>query len=185
VFLQTGNNPYLSLEGVAFDTETITSLPSPTVSAVTAPLAYQEFTANVTVSAANPATAQPIVTAQPVTLDGSTPIVIEFYAPGVNPSSAANDFLAVFVEDSAGPTNLGEQNAYNPAAGTNVQGMRHERKLTPSAGTHTFTAKAYRGAGNGIVAAGPGGGAASVPDTSRGRPRHTRRPAGTRRPNRR
>ena len=59
-------------------------------------LAYAEITANVNVTAISEATAQTVVTAPAITLDGATPILVEFYSPLVSPAATAPLFLVLF-----------------------------------------------------------------------------------------
>lgn len=114
-----------------------------------APLAYQEFTSNVTVSGTSGAQTT-VVTAPSVTVDGLTPIVVEFYSIEVAPG--ASDFVVLVLWEDA--TNLGQMGVVNLATGTPV---KLERKITPSSGAHVYAVKAYRTTNNGTVVAGAGG----------------------------
>jgi len=114
-------------------------------------LAYNEFTSNVSVTATSEATANTVVTASAITADGSTPIVIEFYAPSVD----AN--VAIVLYD--GSSTVGGVLAFN---GAQVP-IYVPKRLTPASGSHTYSIRAYKPSGSPSVQAGTGGSGNNMP----------------------
>lgn len=117
-------------------------------------LAYAERTSNLTVSATTSAAAQDVVSAGAVTFDGSR-YCIEFYAYAVGTGASAGNatILTLWDSSSEGPRMFAIQ-------GTSIlTGCFARRFLTPSAGSHTYTVKAWRNVANGTVYAGDGVGA--------------------------
>jgi hypothetical protein len=110
-------------------------------------LDYVERTSDLTVSATTVAGANTLITGNSVLYDGSTRICVEVYIAG----SAASQFMDLTIWDGA--TDLGAIGDTS-SAGSTILGRRF---LTPSAGSHTFTVKAYRGTGSATVFAGSGG----------------------------
>ena len=111
-----------------------------------------EFNSNVNITATTDATANTIVTAPAVTFDGATPVWIEFYAPAVDPGSGTR-IIYVLYDGSSPLDRLGDATYAN----TNTQVVSLRKKLTPSAGSHTYSIRAYVTSGTGIVKAGAGG----------------------------
>lgn len=112
-------------------------------------LDYVERTTNLTVTATTPAGANTFITGNAVVYDGSTRICVEVFAPAVG----ATQFCDLQLWDGA--TDLG---AIGEVAGTSDSGtILGRRFLTPSAASHTYTIKAYRGATGATVYAGSGG----------------------------
>lgn len=127
-------------------------------------LAYAELTGDVSVTATLEATPTDIVSAGAVVFDGATRVCIEFFARTGATAAAADAFTLFNLWDGA--TNLGYiAGLATPAAGSN--GVRApvtgRRFLTPSAATHTYKVTAFRTVGNGLVQAGAGGIATSLP----------------------
>ena len=128
-----------------------------------APLSYQEVTANTTIAGTTEPTATIVVASAAVTLDGSTAITVEFFAPRVEPNIGVNNTVYIALFD--GSTSIGNMcSIQTPAGSPGALGMpvRLERKLTPSAGAHTYSFRAYANAG-GFVYANVGGAGAYVP----------------------
>lgn len=125
-------------------------------------LGYQEFTSDVTTTATTEGTATTVVTSPSVTVDGSTPIFVQFFAPVVRNNTAA---AIVRLHLFEGSTPLGDIGwAEEPSAGTDGGGPFFvSRRLTPSAGSHTYTVKVFVSAGSGLVRAGAGGTGTFVP----------------------
>lgn len=124
-------------------------------------LAYTEFTANVTVSNTSEGTAQDIVSSGALTFTG-VPIIVQFFCPVIEPVSATGGNLFVLLQDGA--TVLGRIGLFSQ--GGNLQSDQTtfaERKLTPSAGSHTYKITAYRALVNWTVGAGTAGSGNFVP----------------------
>ena len=113
---------------------------------------YVERTTQLAVAATTPAGADTWITGGAVVYDGSTRIKVEAFAPLVN----ARQFIQIQLWDGA--TDLGciaGMSSGNTAdVGVNGYGCRY---LTPSAASHTYTLKAYRGGTSGTIYAGSGG----------------------------
>jgi len=125
-------------------------------------LAYAEITSIVTVSATTVGTAQVVVTAPAITCDGATPILIEFFAPGVAPPNIVGYFTQLWLfEDGVALGALATE--MTPAAATQRGAVRVARRLTPTAGTHTYSIRTLVTSGNGFIYAGPGGAGADSP----------------------
>lgn len=114
------------------------------------------FTAPVTVSGTTSGTADTVVTSPAITCTGGK-VDVEFYAPSVQCGAASSVTIELW-QDGAMESVI----AYSQTATSGP--VRALRTLTPTAGSHTWVVKAYRGAANGSIAAGAGGGAgASAP----------------------
>lgn len=120
-------------------------------------LAYTEFTSPVTVSATSEATAGDVVSSGAVVYDG-TPIWIEFFSPRVNTGTAAG--ISIVLQD--GSTVIGTPAGLN-TGGIFGSTVLARRKLTPSAGSHTFKFTAFRATANGSINAGVDGSGAFSP----------------------
>jgi hypothetical protein len=125
-------------------------------SATTPELAYVEFVATVSVTAASEAAAQTIVTAPSLTVNGTQVIEIAFYSADVNTGGTGQFFFAVF--DGAQSTGIAAK-----FDTSNDTPLYFARRLRPSAGAHIFSIRAWRPGGTGTVVAGPGGAGQTVP----------------------
>jgi hypothetical protein len=112
-----------------------------------ATLAYGEITSPVTVTATTSATADTVVSSGAVTYDG-TAVYVDFYAARIQ-KGTTNISLVLY----DGATELGYLGTYSNA---NDGSPSPIRKLTPSAGSHTYQVKAFVDAGSGTVSAGAG-----------------------------
>lgn len=128
-----------------------------------AELDYAQITSAVSPTATSEATANVVVTGNPVTYDGSTPVMIEFVADQARPSSAgAGRDLQIFLYDGSSSIGfLGYMNV--PATGAMPVPICCRRRLTPSAGEHTYSVRAAVSAGTGLISAGAGGAGAEQP----------------------
>lgn len=126
-------------------------------------LAYVEFTSPVTVASTTEGTPTDIVSAGAVTFDGSV-VYVEFYSPVVQTSTGVSTLITCSLWE--GSTQLGRMTAVLNSPGVSGTGSPHfgRRKLTPSAGSHTFKIAAHSSGGtNGAVYGGAGGVAAYMP----------------------
>ena len=125
---------------------------------------YVPFTSPVAISATTEGAADTVVTANAVTHDGSTAIFIEFFCPQVEPNTGTSAAIAIILNEGA--TVLGTiawvrfltnnvTSAFSPVFA--------RFRLTPTAGSHTYSVRAYRTVGNGAMNAGAGGTGADVP----------------------
>jgi hypothetical protein len=124
---------------------------------------YAEFTANVSITATTEATADLVVAGNSVTYDGTTAVLIEFYAPFVNPdTTAAGREIDLYLYDGTSIGRIGLEFA-QVAAVNRHQPVKTARKLTPSAGAHAYSIRAKVSVGTGTVGAGVGGVGADMP----------------------
>ena len=127
-------------------------------------LAYGQAVAPVTCPAATEATATPVITAPAITVDGVTPIVIEAFIPSFAFSDSPNSSVYLF----DGSTSLGFFWAW-PGAQVITGGLSNGSiyirvRLTPAAGTHTYSLRASVSSGAGIqMLMGPGGASQFAP----------------------
>lgn len=102
-------------------------------------LAYVEFTTNVTANNVAEAAATSVVSAGAVTFDG-TAVDIEFFAPAFAPGGSLTGGINLW----DGTTDLGRWfDAVTVQLTTNVPGGPLKRRLTPSAGAHTYSARVW------------------------------------------
>lgn len=119
-------------------------------------LDYVEITAPVVISATTDATANTVITGNPIVLNGSTRIIVEFGAEQVATGGTTSSAVIVTLWDST--TDLGHfHEVGTPANGVVSVSALVRRFLTPSAGTHTYVIKAFRNVADGTIYAGTGG----------------------------
>ena len=128
-------------------------------SPVSRTLAYNELTTNVSVTATSEATANTIVTASAITVDGKTPITITAFTPVT--SVGAGSTLTVCLYD--GSSSIGFLGYFNPSGVVFYLPQSFLRRFTPSAGTHTYSIRAFIDGGTGTIGGGSGGAGANVP----------------------
>lgn len=119
-------------------------------------------TAMTTVTATSAAAAQVIIAGASVTYDGS-PIVIEAMIGAAAPPAAAGSYLMINLWD--GSTDLGYLSyIQSPAASQLIvpTGVV-ERRLTPTAGAHTYSVRASVNAGSGQIYSTAGAPGSSLP----------------------
>jgi hypothetical protein len=119
-------------------------------------LSYVPFTSNVTVAGTAAGTATTIVTAAAITGDGSTLVCVEFYAYDVSMAGNASSFIVVGLYEGA--TEIGRiASASNSSSTVQIDlPVFGRRFITPSAASHTYIIKAYRGTAVTTVNAGDG-----------------------------
>ncbi len=142
------------------DTVTVTIT---TGGAASLELAYAEITADVVLSATTEATANTIVTAPTVTFDGATAVLIEFFSPRITDGGATDGGWQLFVYDGA--TSIGSIAFFQHGAASYIHAPVHaRRRLTPAAGSHTYSIRGIKlGVNNATVQGGAGGSGALVP----------------------
>lgn len=124
---------------------------------------YAELTSSVNVTATVEASADNIVSGNAVTYDGSTIVVVEFFSGGARPrnTTAAGNLLLWLFDGASSIGRLGFWQ--NVATGTDIHPVLVRRRLTPSAGAHTYHVKATVDAGTGNISAGAGGSGNPMP----------------------
>jgi hypothetical protein len=117
------------------------------------------------ITATTEATANTIITANAVTYDGSTAIMLDFFAPESTPNASDNSFVRYVLYD--GSSSVGYFGiTFNPklASGSSARWpVRLSRRLTPSAGAHTYSVRGYVNTGTGECNGGAGGTATYLP----------------------
>lgn len=124
---------------------------------------YVESTTTTNLTATTEDTANTIVTGSAVAYDGSTAVLIEFFAPQVQvPAAATNNYAQLYLYDGAASIgNLGV--VFFPNSGAGRAPVRLTRRLTPSAASHTYSIRGAVASGTGAVVGGAGGHAAGMP----------------------
>jgi len=127
-------------------------------------LAYAQTTSTVTTTQTVEASATTVVTAPSITTDGNTPIMVEFWAPFIDPPPVVNGFMFLTLFDGSTPIgkSLYERDQSTVANSTDTAGI-YEVRVTPSAGSHTYSIRAYVGSNTGTIGAGAGGANAYLP----------------------
>jgi hypothetical protein len=119
-------------------------------------LSYVEFTSSVSISATAEGSANTVVTAASLTVDGSTLICVEFYCPNVVLAPAASaQLIVVLYQGSSSIGRLAQLITEGSASGGPSVFAR--RYFTPSAGTYTWSVRAWEFNGTATVSAGAGG----------------------------
>lgn len=130
-------------------------------------LAYQEFTANVAAALSNlDAGGAVVVSAPGITLDGSTKIIVEFYAPEFLVGTAPNQQLTLILRQNGVSIGRIGHITFLGGTGNGQAAGVFTRRLTPGAGTQTFSIAATSPAGAGgagTVVAGLGGADTNMP----------------------
>lgn len=115
---------------------------------------YTESTLNQTSVSTTAAAAAIVATALPLTLDGNTTVNVEYYSPLITHTVAST---TVLIDIWDGSTDLGviAELTVGPTAGFYVKAAA---RLTPSAATHTYTARMWStAAGTATASTGAGG----------------------------
>lgn len=128
-------------------------------------LDYVEQTSPVSITSTNEASPNTVITSSSVAYDGSTVVLIEAYFPRINPSGTASAFMTVLLfEDSTSIGRLGlEGNGANVNVINTYRSAFYSRRITPSAGSHTYSVRAIVSAGTGGFELGAGGASTYMP----------------------
>lgn len=123
---------------------------------------YVEITSSVSsITATTEGTANTVVTANAVSYDGSTVIILEFFCPIViTDSGAASRVVTFYLYDGSGSTGYIGQ-IMTPAASAMRAPVMLRRRFTPSNASHTYSVRASVDAGTGQALAGAGGSSGS------------------------
>lgn len=115
-------------------------------------LAYAEKTSNTDITATSEATANTIVAADPVEFDGGTVILVEF---GTNAwaqtSTSPVNRLVLFEDDSPIGTLF---QGVSPSTSSGKPGFTVRRRMTPTAGTHTYSVRGWVSSSSTMIVAG-------------------------------
>jgi len=116
---------------------------------------YAQATSNVSITGTSLASPTSIVAGSAVTWDGSTKILLEFFA--INSTKGTTFFSTGFYEDGS---NI-NQGSYMTASPYGFYYSAY--RITPTAGSHTYSVKGCVDAGSGQVQCGVGGSGTSAP----------------------
>ena len=126
-------------------------------------LAYAEKTTPTVITSRAAATPTTIVDAPSITCDGTTPVIVEGFIPQAKSSTVAGtNIFYPSLWDSVGPTELGEGGGHVDLAWL-VGPLVVRRRVTPAAGAHVFSLKAYSTLQNVDAQGGVGGTGIFVP----------------------
>lgn len=125
-------------------------------------LDYVEFTGAATnITATTEGTANTIVTGSAVAFDG-TPVIIEFFAFAARPQATIAAIISYYLyEDGASIGRIGAH--ATPAAANAYIPTVCKRRMTPSAGSHTYSIRAATTSGTSVVLAGAAGNGTDMP----------------------
>lgn len=121
-------------------------------------ISYTEFTGNVTVTSATESGATTVVTAPALTANGTDSFWVEFYTPLAEPGVNGDSVIEIYLFD--GTTSLGiVGQVLNSGAGSFPLSVPvvTKKKITPSAGSHTYSVRASQAIANGTIFGGTGG----------------------------
>jgi hypothetical protein len=119
-------------------------------------LGYSQITSGVLPTSTSAASPDTVINDLTVVCDGS-PILVEFYSNQVRPmNSAGTDIKISLYEDGSEETREWGR-FYNGVANYDNKPCYLSRRLTPSAGSHTYKVTAFVSSGTGYVGAGSGG----------------------------
>lgn len=120
-------------------------------------IGYSERTSGFTASASSAATAADMGMSITLTADGVTPYMLEFWAAWVDTSAALGAYTAVHFAENG--TRLADWDVIvrAPAAAMTSAPIIARKRIVPTAGSHTYTMRAWSSGGTGTINAGPGG----------------------------
>jgi len=119
-------------------------------------LDFAERDTDFTTAATTEATAGTILTGAALTYDGATVVEVLLYAVAWRISVVNNSAVIVLFEDGSAIGQVVQ--ALNTVAAINVDSIVAKRRLTPTAGAHTYSWRAFViGTGTLTIEAGPGG----------------------------
>jgi hypothetical protein len=129
---------------------------------------YEQVTSDTAITSTDINAQDVIVTASAVVLDGSTPVWVTFSSQQVeSPDGGVSRFVAMSIWDAidgAGAVDLGNIALIFSEVDQRFDVPVHRGiRITPAAGSHVFSARAYCNAGNSVVHAGAGGDGAETP----------------------
>ena len=125
-------------------------------------LGYVENNSNTAITSTTAGSGDTVISALTVVCDGS-PIVVEFFSPQVRPQASVNCEINISLYEDGVEETRQWGRFYNGAGGPDNKPAQLTRRLTPSAGIHTYSVKAYVSSGSGIVGGGSGGGTGFAP----------------------
>lgn len=126
-------------------------------------LDYVQITSAVNPTATSEATANTVVTGSAIAYDGSTVVLIEFFTEGAITPAVNGAYMFIVLYDGSSSIGLWGYCQNLTGAASFAMPVLLQRRLTPSAGTHTYSVRAFCSSGTGSIAAGAGGAATNMP----------------------
>lgn len=126
-------------------------------------LSYTQITANVTTTATTEATAVAAVTANAITFDGATPIRLEAYTPGYSNTVAAVELRWAWYDGSSSIAISDKILSGYGSYANNGEAQNPVYRLTPAAGSKTYSIRIYTPGGNTAQWKAGAGGAGALP----------------------
>ena len=126
-------------------------------------LDYAQITSTANPTATTEGTANTVITGNAVTYDGATTVLVEFFSPYARPDDTTNgrELRIYLYEDGS---SIGRMALYIAGQGGGpAPGHIAKRRITPSAGSHTYSIRASVNAGTGTILAGAGGSGNDMP----------------------
>jgi len=119
-------------------------------------LGYSQRTTDVAIPVSAAASPTTVISDLTVVCDGS-PVLVEFFSPLARPGTTAGNILGVALYQDG--TEIDRYFAYveTPASGWMWAPLNLRRRLTPTAGSHTFSIRAFSIGNAGSINAGSGG----------------------------
>lgn len=126
---------------------------------------YTEFTSNVNVTGTTEAASNVVVSAPAIAFDGNTRVIIEFYSPvaAADPNADGRDLYLVLYDGTNYLGRIATRRGRGSGASATYNELMARRRLTPAAGTITYSVRALVTAGTGVVGGGPGGSGQNMP----------------------
>lgn len=107
-------------------------------------MAYVEQSSDVSITVTTRATAVTLVSAGAVTFDGTTPVIIEYFTPKLEVGNATSLFTKIVLYDgSSAVGSFDHAMLGNTGTGIVRSAIRAVARITPSAGSHTYSFRAY------------------------------------------
>lgn len=120
-------------------------------------LDYVQKTTDTSITQTAEASADTIVTSSTLSYDGSTTVIIEFYSWSVTTQATSSVFNTVYL--FADGSSIGQFGRVRTVAGVGfAASMLVRRRITPSAGSHTYSVRATTTSGTSTVGGGAGTG---------------------------
>ena len=120
-------------------------------------LGYSQITSDTEITSTTAGSGDTVISALTVVCDGS-PIVVEFFSPQARPNwTTSNSEMSISLYEDGSEETRQWGRFFTGATGFDNKPAQLTRRLTPSAGIHTYSVKAYVSTGSGSIGGGSGG----------------------------
>jgi len=119
-------------------------------------LGYSQRTTDVAVPVTAATSPTTVISDMTVVCDGG-PVLVEFFAPIARPGTAVGNILYINLYQDGAELDRGFAYIETPVAGASWHPVHLARRVTPTAGSHTFSIRAYAVGNAGQINAGSGG----------------------------